>query len=59
MWNSRKVALWIEKKTSRRGVRAQRGWEYLRKLGHTPQVPRPSNAGADPEEQEAFKKGSR
>jgi transposase len=59
MWNSRKVALWIEKKTGRRGVRAQRGWEYLRRLGHTPQVPRPSNAGADPGEQEAFKKGSR
>jgi transposase len=59
MWNSRKVAEWIERRTGRRGVRAQRGWEYLRKLGHTPQVPRPSNAGADPEEQEAFKKGSR
>lgn len=57
MWNSRKVALWIERKTGRR-ARAQRGWEYLRRLGHTPQVPRPSNAGADPEEQEAFKKGS-
>jgi transposase len=36
MWNSRKVAEWIEKKTGRRGVRAQRGWEYLRRLGHTP-----------------------
>jgi transposase len=58
LWNSRKVALWIEKKTARQGVRAQRGWEYLRRLGYTPQVPRPSNAGADPEEQEAFKKGS-
>jgi transposase len=57
LWNSRKVALWIERKTARR-ARAQRGWEYLRRLGHTPQVPRPSNAGADPEEQEAFKKGS-
>jgi hypothetical protein len=62
MWNSRtKVAAWIEERTgSRRGVRAQkRSWEeYLRKLGHTPpQVPPPSSAGADPEEQEeAFKK---
>lgn len=58
LWNSRKVAEWIEKKTGRRGLRAQRGWEYLRRLGHTPQVPRPSNARADPEEQEAFKKSS-
>ncbi len=58
MWNSRKVAEWIEHKTGRRGLRAQRGWEYLRKLGHTPQVPRPSNAEASPSEQEAFKKSS-
>lgn len=58
LWNSRKVAEWIERKTGRHGLRAQRGWEYLRRLGHTPQVPRPSNARADPEEQEAFKKSS-
>jgi len=58
LWSSRKVAEWIGRKTGRRGVRAQRGWEYLRKLGHTPQVPRPANADADPEEQEAFKKSS-
>ncbi len=57
MWNSSKVASWIEGRTGRR-VRAQRGWEYLRRLGYTPQVPRPANAGADEEEQEAFKKGS-
>lgn len=56
LWNSRKVAEWIEAKTGRPGLRAQRGWEYLRKLGHTPQVPRPSDAGANPKEQEAFKK---
>jgi transposase len=56
MWNSRKVAEWIERRTGRRGLRAQRGWEYLRKLGHTPQVPRPSNAEADAQEREAFKK---
>ena len=58
LWSGRKVAGWIEGRTGRRGVRAQRGWEYLRKLGHTPQVPRPSNADADPEEREAFKKSS-
>jgi transposase len=58
MWSSSKVARWIERRTGRRGVRAQRGWEYLRKLGQTPQVPRPSNVEADPQEQEAFKKGA-
>jgi transposase len=56
MWSSRKVAEWIEHKTGRQQVRAQRGWEYPRKLGNTPQVPRPSQAGTDPEEQAAFKK---
>jgi transposase len=56
MWNSRKVAEWIEKHTGRYGVRAQRGWEYLRRLGNSPQVPRPAAAQADPAEQEAFKK---
>jgi transposase len=58
MWSSSKVGRWIERRTGRKGVRAQRGWEYLRKLGNTPQVPRPSNAEADPQEQEAFKKGA-
>jgi len=56
LWNSRKVAEWIEARTGRRGLGAQRGWEYLRRLGRTPQVPRPAWAEADPEEREAFKK---
>ncbi len=51
------MARWIER---RRGagkkVHAQRGWEYLRKVGMSPQVPRPSNARADASEREAFKK---
>jgi transposase len=57
MWNSRKVANWIEERTGR-PVRMQRGWEYLRRLGNTPKVPRPAHAKADPLEQEAFKKVS-
>jgi len=57
MWNSRKVAEWIEGRTGR-AVRMQRGWEYMRKLGNTPKVPRPAHAKADPAEQEAFKKVS-
>jgi transposase len=59
MWNGPKVARWIEEKTGVEKVHVQRGWEYLRKAGHTPQVPRPSNAkGAGASEREAFKKGS-
>ncbi len=57
MWNGPKVARWIEEKSGLEKVHAQRGWEYLRKVGYTPQVPRPSNArSADASEREAFKK---
>ncbi len=55
LWNSPKVAAWIAAKTGK-PVRAQRGWEELRRLGHTPQVPRPVHAKADPEQQEEFRK---
>lgn len=57
MWSGPKVARWIEQKTGIERVHAQRGWEYLKKVRMSPQVPRPSNAqGADSEEREAFKK---
>ncbi len=57
MWSGPKVARWIEEKAGVEKVHAQRGWEYLRKVGHSPQVPRPSNAqGAAASEREAFKK---
>src|SRR4051794_9177981 len=57
MWSGPKVARWIEQQTGIERVHAQRGWEYLRKVGMSPQVPRPSNArGVDAYEREAFKK---
>ena|SRR3712207_5427470 len=61
MWSGPKVARWIERRTGvGKKVHAQRGWEYLRKVRYSPQVPRPSNAqGADASEREAFKKASR
>lgn len=60
MWNSRKVGEWIEAKTGKAvASKKQRGWEYLRRLGNSPKVPRPHHAKADEREQEAFKKGSR
>ena len=60
MWSGPKVALWIAKRNGLEKVHAQRGFEYLRKVGMSPQVPRPSNAkGASSSEKEAFKKVSR
>ncbi len=60
IWSGPKVALWIEEKTGVERVHVQRGFEYLRKAGMSPQVPRPSNAqGAAASEREAFKKVSR
>jgi transposase len=60
MWNSRKVGEWIERRTGRELRRKkQSGWEYLKRLGYSPKVPRPRHAEAEASEQEAFKKGSR
>jgi transposase len=60
MWNSRKVGEWIERKTGKAvGRKKQRGWDYLKRLGNSPKVPRPRHRKAARREQEAFKKGSR
>ena len=60
MWSGPKVALWIAQRNGLEKVHVQRGFEYLRKVGMSPQVQRPSNAtGADSKEREAFKKVSR
>ena len=54
LWNSRKVAEWIADRIGR-DVGVQRGWEYLRALGYTPQVPRPTHARADAQAQAEFR----
>jgi len=59
MWSGAKVARWIARRNGLEKVHAQRGFEYLRKVHYSPQVPRPSNARADASEKEAFKKVSR
>jgi|SRR5215212_5615310 len=60
MWNSPKVGEWIERKTGKALSRKrQSGWEYMRRLGQSPKVPRPRHARVDEHEQEAFKKSSR
>ena len=60
MWNSRKVGEWIERRTGHVvSQKKQRGWEYLKRIGNSPKVPRPHHKKANPQEQEAFKKSSR
>ena len=60
MWNSRKVGEWIERRSGQVvNQKKQRGWEYLKRLGQSPKVPRPHHQKANNSEQEAFKKSSR
>jgi transposase len=56
IWTCRHVAAWMSQ-TLGRAVSEQRGWEWMRRLGFTPQRPRPRATRADPVAQEAFKKG--
>lgn len=55
LWTSRKVAAWISERVGR-PVAEVRGWEYLGRLGFSPQRPRPRATRADPAAQQAFKK---
>ncbi len=56
LWTGRHVAGWLSTYLGR-AVSPQRGWEYLRRLGFTPQQPRPTATQADSAVQAAFKKG--
>lgn len=57
MWSGPKVARWIKERHGLERVHVQRGFEYLRKVRYSPQVPRPENvSAADASEKEAFKK---
>jgi transposase len=56
LWTGRQVAAWMSDWLER-PVSRQRGWEYLRRLGYTPQVPRPTHAGGEPAAREQFPKG--
>jgi transposase len=57
-WTCARVAAWIARRTGREAVPAQRGWVYLRRTGHSPQVPRPRHArAADAAAQAVFQKG--
>ena len=56
LWTGRWVAIWMSQ-TLGRPVRVQSGWEWMRRLGFTPQRPRPHETRADPAAQASFKKG--
>ena len=59
LWTGPKVAAWMGARLGRR-VWPQRGWDCLRRLGHSPQVPRPRHAkAAGAEEQAEYKKARR
>jgi transposase len=57
LWSGPEVARWMSEQLGRT-VRPQRGWEYMRRAGQTPQIPRPSHKEGDPEAQEAFQEGT-
>jgi transposase len=57
LWSGPKVAQWMQQRLGRK-VAPQRGWEYLRRLGHSSRVPRPEHAKADQASQQEFKKTS-
>ena len=57
VWTSARVAHWIAQTTGREHVYEQFGWFTMRRLGFTPQVPRPRHRdAASPEQQEEWKK---
>jgi len=56
VWTCRKAADWIGARVGR-PVAEARGWEWLRRVGFSPQRPRPREARGDPAAQAAFKKG--
>lgn len=57
LWSGSEVARWMSEKLGK-PVLPQRGWEYMRRAGHAPQIPRPSHKEGDPDAQEAFQEGT-
>ena len=56
LWTGHKVAGWMSAQLGR-PVSEQRGWEDVRRVGFTPQRPRPRAMHADPDAQTAVNKG--
>jgi len=59
LWSGPKVSAWMAEELGLEAVAPQRGWEALRAIEWTLQMPRPQHPqAATEEEQEAFKKNS-
>jgi transposase len=56
VWTCRWVAIWMSQQLGRE-VSPQRAWVWMRRLGFTPQRPRPRETHADAAVQDAWKKG--
>ncbi len=57
LWSGVQVARWMSERLGR-PVARQRGWEMLRRLGYSPQRPRPRHAEADLQAQATFPGGA-
>src|ERR671917_1958652 len=59
LWSGPEVAAWMARRLGLAQVHPQRGWEAPRRIGWSPQAPRPRHArAAGPEQRAAFKGGS-
>ena len=54
LWTGPKVACWIGERVKRK-IHAQRGWDYLKRIGFSLHIPRPHHHKADTDMQETFK----
>src|SRR5918992_641182 len=60
VWSGPKVAAWMARRLGLQKVHPQRGWEALKRIGWSPQAPRPRHArAATPAQQATFKGGSK
>lgn len=56
-WSGPQAARWMSERLGR-PVAPQRGWDYLRRSGHTLQRPRPQHQASSPEAQASFPAGA-
>jgi transposase len=57
LWTGPRVATWMAQKLGRK-IHPQRGWDYLKRLGYSPQRPRPEHADTSALVRDRFKKNS-
>lgn len=57
LWTGPKVARWIMERKKKR-IREATGYDYLKRLGYTLQIPRPHHVKANKDKQAEFKKKS-